>query len=125
MNLQEFQSQLSILLAESGSSLSEQRVRYHARATLREIREDNETHGCPANAPFFDLIISADVAVFTFFDAGLSIYVVPCVEMELILQMNRFAMAETEALRELLSLQYHKCAPDLLLGPTLMEEWLA
>jgi hypothetical protein len=126
LELNDFESRLAALLAEAGC------VKYSVRDLHRDSKQcrdgiyaDDIAHAKSAPAPFFNFIVAEGVAVFTFFEADLGVYVFRCDESELIHETTPFAMTDTNACKSLLAIKYGKLAPDLALSRGLAEYWLS
>jgi hypothetical protein len=124
MDAREFAIGLASLLAELGNSITEPSIRSDAKDCRDQIYADNLAHGGSVEAPFFNFVVLSDVAVFTFFEAEFSVYVLRCNEAELISRTNRFAMADTLDCKAFLAAQYQKHRPDLVISRSVCEQWL-
>eukprot|EP00456_Euglypha_rotunda_P086337 TRINITY_DN874_c0_g1_i3.p1 TRINITY_DN874_c0_g1~~TRINITY_DN874_c0_g1_i3.p1 ORF type:complete len:129 (+),score=17.92 TRINITY_DN874_c0_g1_i3:164-550(+) len=124
-SIDEFETRLASRLAEAGIR------RYNLANLLRETRDcrddiykDASQHSGDIAEPFFNFVIVEGGAIFTLFDSNFSVYVVPCVESELIVQTNSLAMVDVGAVRDLLALEYGKSDPDAALPRSMGELWL-
>jgi len=120
------QSRLGALLKQAGcTDYSADEARADAQECWRDIREDNLAHGDSADEPFFDFVLTENVAVFTFFEPSLSIYILPGDELSFRTRFEALAMIDVEEARQILATDFNKASPDIMLDPTLARAWLS
>lgn len=126
MDLNDFELRLGELLSDAGC------LKYGVRDFHRDTKQcrdniyaDDIGYGESAGDPFFNFVLAEGVAVFTFFELDLALYVFRCNEYELINDITPFGMADTDACKLLLAGKYGKTGPDLVLSRGLAEYWLS
>ena len=124
-SLDDFETRLAARFAEAGMRrYNVANLRQETRDCRDDIYKDASQHGGDIAEPFFNFVIVDGVAIFTLFDSDFSVYVVSCVESELIVQTNNLAMVDVGAVRDLLAREYGKSDPDAALPRSMGELWL-
>lgn len=123
MDLNTFQSELGKLLDASG--LAADRVRTAMKEARDDIYADAEEFGSSIEEPFWNCVGLNGKAVFAFFEKEFAIFVIDCDERTLMAETDGFAMAETEACKEVLRKKFGKSVPDLRTARTVAELWLS
>src|SRR5262245_3110111 len=124
MQANKFADVLARLLAQTGAALTESAVRRATKDCRDEIYADSVAHAGHIEDHFFNVVASKGTAVFTFFESQFSVYVLRCNEAQLISEVNRFAMEDTEECKAFLSAQYGKVNPDCVVPRAVCEHWL-
>lgn len=124
MHAHEFVEALTELLRQTGGEWTELEIRRDTKVCRDEIYSDTVAHGGTIDEPFFNLTIRNGWAVFTFFEADFSVYVLRCEEYRLIGETEALAMDETVACKQLLSETYGKLQPDLVVPRAIAEQWM-
>lgn len=125
MQAQELADDLSSLLAQFGTTMTESAIRRATKQCRDDIYADTLAHGGRVEDPFFNFVTSKGVAVFTFFESDFSLYVFRCDEAELIAETNRFAMSDTAECKAYLAANHQKPEPDIVAPRSVCEHWLS
>ena len=124
MQSHEFVEALSNLLTQIGSSFTIAEIRSSTKECRDEIYADTLAHNGRLEDPFFNFVVHKDVAVFAFFEAEFSVYVLRCNEAELIAETGKLAMSDTIECRDYLATKHQKPQPDLVVSRFVCEHWL-
>ena len=124
-DLASFERSITDALAQCGCErFTVSDLHRYTRETRQHIYADNVAHGEDIAAPWVTLIIADGVAIFTVFDDPFLVYIVPCVEREMISDTDAFAMCEVAEHINLLRTKYNKTDPDASISRAVAESWL-
>jgi len=124
MTLGEVNETLNRLLRQAGCRhYSAQQAHSDMREVWRDRREDAASHG-ETDGAFFTFVVVENIAVFTFFERAVGIFVIPGREVDFRSRFDSLAMADVQHAKRVLAEHFRKPAPDLLIDAALRDAWL-
>jgi len=125
MSLGKVNSQLAALLTAAGCrAYSASDARSEAQRAWQNIRPNAGAPEEAAADPFFTFVVAESVGVFMFFARSVEIYVVAGKEQHFRTHFDNLAMIDVEAARRILTRQFRRKAPDLVIDPPDVTAWL-